>query len=344
MRRFAFPLALLSILAFLAAAVLGYGAWQLQIWLRTPVKPPVLPVVIVVRPGATFRQVAENLLRVGVIGDPISGDPIVMRYWARYNGTDRGVRSGEFVFDRAMTPPEVMEKLHASESRSLRVTFAEGLSVAQIVEILEDAGLGGRDVYECLMRDPHLLAEYRLPATGIEGYLFPDTYDFEPGSDPREVLRRMLERFRVVSAELENKRRLAGMSEKEMVILASIVERETGSDGERAKVAGVFHNRLRKGMKLQSDPTIIYGRDGDWREPILKSDITNPHLYNTYVHTGLPPGPIANPGRAALAAAVDPEETDAIFFVSRNDGTHVFSRTLREHNRAVNRYQRRRKK
>ncbi len=336
MRRF---LALILLLVALAGALAGYGAWRLQVWLHTPVGPENLPVAVVVRPGATFRQIAERLHRAGIIDEPVW-----MRMWARYQGADRGVRSGEFVFRRAMTPLEVLEKLHTSESRAQRVTVAEGLTARQIAEVLERAGLGGRDVYECLMRAPDLLAEYDLPASGIEGYLFPDTYDFELGTDPGAVVRRMLDRFRAVSAELADRRRAAGMSEAEMVILASVVEKETGSGGERARVAGVFYNRLRRGMKLQSDPTIIYGRDGDWRKPILKSDITNPHLYNTYVHGGLPPGPIANPGRAALEAAIVPEPTDALFFVSRNDGTHVFSRTLREHNRAVNQYQRRRKK
>ena len=188
--------------------------------------------------------------------------------------------------------------------------------------------------------DSRLLAEFGLPVTGIEGYLFPDTYDFEPGTAPREVVRRLLERFRRVSASLAEKREAAGMSEEEMVILASVVEKETGSAGERALVAGVFHNRMRRGMKLQSDPTIIYGRDGEWSRPITRSDLANPHPYNTYAHAGLPPGPIANPGKAALEAAVSPQATKALYFVSRNDGTHVFSRSLKEHNRAVRKYQR----
>ncbi len=327
-------LIVLSMLVLVAGVVAGGGAWRFRSWLQAPVSA-LAPVVVVIPPGASFRQVAERLRWYGVIDEPL-----LLRLWARYSGSDRGVRSGEFLFDQPLTPIEVLDKLHGSESFPRRVTIPEGLTARQIRELLERAGLGGRDVYDCAMRAPALLAEFDLPATGVEGYLFPDTYDFEPGAEPVAVVRRMLERFRRVSSALAEKRRAAGISEEEMVTLAAVVEKETGADGERAKVAGVFHNRLRRGMKLQSDPTIIYGRDGDWTRPITKSDLANPHPYNTYAHAGLPPGPITNPGRAALEAVVDPEETDAIFFVSRNDGTHVFSRSLRDHNRAVRKYQR----
>ena len=332
-------LAIAVVFALICGAFAGYAAWRVGSWLETRVNPAALPVIVVVPPGASFRQVVGRLERAGLIDDPL-----LMRLWARLRGLDRGVRSGEFLFDRALTPAEVLAKLHRSESFTRRVTIPEGFTARQIREELEGAGLGGRDAFRCAMEDPALLAEYGLPATGVEGYLFPDTYDFVPGTPPEQVVRRMLDRFREVSAGLAERRLAAGMSEEEMVILASVVEKETGAEGERARVSGVFHNRLRKGMKLQSDPTIIYGRDGNWRKPITKSDLANPHPYNTYAHTGLPPGPIANPGKAALAAAVDPAETDAIFFVSRNDGTHVFSRTLREHNRAVQKFQRGKKK
>lgn len=328
-------LALITLIATIAAGVAGYGVWRVQTWLATPVRPKNVPVVVVVPQGASFRQVIDRLDAAGVIEEPL-----IMRAWARYTGVGRGIRSGEFLFDQGLTPEQVIAKLHGSESFARRVTIPEGLTARQIRALLHDAGLGGRDAYRCVMEDPTLLAEYRLPRTGIEGYLFPDTYDFEPGTSPELVVRRMLDRFRRVSEELADRREEAGISEAEMVILASIVEKETGADGERGRVSGVFHNRLRKGMKLQTDPTVIYGRDGDWRKPIRRSDLKAPHPYNTYVHTGLPPGPIANPGRAALEAAIAPTATKALYFVSRNDGTHVFSNSLREHNRAVRKYQR----
>jgi UPF0755 protein len=327
-------LVVLATLVVLFAGAVGATAWQFRSWLHEPVAAAG-PVVVVIPPGTAFRQVAERLRWAGVIRHPI-----LLQAWARYTGADRGVRSGEFLFDKALTPVEVLEKLRGSERFARRVTVPEGLTARQIRETLEQAGLGGRDVYECIMTSPELLAEYGLPATGIEGYLFPDTYEFEPGTTPDVVVRRMIDRFRQVSAELDDRRHAARMSEEEMVILASLIEKETGATAERRRVAGVFHNRMSQGMKLQSDPTVIYGRDGDPSRPISKSQLADPHRYNTYAHFGLPPGAIANPGRAALAAAVDPETTDALYFVSRNDGTHVFSPTLRDHNDAVRKHQR----
>lgn len=310
------------------------AGWWAAGWLHRPVQPAA-PVLVVIPAGASFRQVAERLRWAGVVDRPA-----LLRAWARLAGSDRGVRSGEFLFDRALTPLEVLDKLHGTETFPRRVTIPEGLTARQVREALERAGLGGRDVFECVMRSPRLLADFDLPATGVEGYLFPDTYEFEPGASPETVVRRMLGRFREVADGLAERRRQAGLSEEEMVTLASVVEKETGAAAERPLVAGVFHNRLRLGMKLQSDPTIVYGRDGDWSRPITRSDLAAPHPYNTYAHAGLPPGPIANPGREALTAVLEPDQTTALYFVSRNDGTHVFSSNLRDHNEAVRKYQR----
>lgn len=324
----------LLVVALGVATGTGAAAWYFWAWLQRPVAAKA-PVVVVIPPGASFRQVSERLAWYGVIDHPL-----LLQAWARYTAADRAVRSGEFLFDRPLPPGEVLEKIRGSERFARRVTIPEGLTARQVREALEQAGLGGSDVYECAMNTPSVLAEFGLPATGVEGYLFPDTYDFELGAAPDAVVRRMIERFRQVSGELARQREALGMSEREMVILASIIEKETGAGGERERVAGVFHNRMSSGMKLQSDPTILYGRDGDWSRPITKSELVDPHPYNTYAHAGLPPGPIANPGRAALAAAVSPEATRALYFVSRNDGTHEFSETLGEHNDAVRRHRR----
>jgi UPF0755 protein len=188
------------------------------------------------------------------------------------------------------------------------------------------------------MEDVHLLREFALPATGVEGYLFPDTYAFAPLAEPADIVRTMLARFRQHSRALEAQRAAAGLSEVEMVTLASVIERETGQADERRLISGVFHNRLRLGMPLQSDPTVLYGRSAS-SGPITRIDLGDRSPYNTYVHRGLPPGPIANPGRAALEAAVAPAATRALYFVSRNDGSHEFSDTLDAHNRAVRQFQ-----
>ncbi|MFN8640304.1 MAG: endolytic transglycosylase MltG [Candidatus Binatia bacterium] len=169
-------------------------------------------------------------------------------------------------------------------------------------------------------------------------YLFPDTYAFDAGTAPADIVRAMVQRFRAESADLSARREIAGLSEAEMVTLASVIEKETGQANERPLISGVFHNRLRLGMPLQSDPTVLYGRGGG-RGALSRADLASAQPYNTYVHRGLPPGPIANPGRAALEAAVAPAPTAALYFVSRNDGSHAFSETLEAHNRAVRPYQ-----
>jgi UPF0755 protein len=191
------------------------------------------------------------------------------------------------------------------------------------------------------MSDLGLLQEFALPGTGVEGYLFPDTYAFAATSEPIDMIRAMLARFRQESTALAPRRAATGLSEADMVTLASVIEKETGHPDERRLISGVFRNRLRLGMPLQSDPTVLYGR-GDPRGPITRADLADPRSYNTYAHRGLPPGPIANPGRAALEAAIDPAATTALYFVSRNDGSHEFSDTLDAHNRAVRQFQRRR--
>jgi UPF0755 protein len=313
----------------------GVAAWYAYRWWRTPSTPVAAGTVVVIPPGASFRQVVDRLERVGVVRHAL-----LFRILARYQNLDRQVRSGEYRFTEALTPAEVLEKLRSPESLARRVTVPEGLTARQIAVLLESDGFGGRDAFACAMHDATLLLQFSLPATGVEGYLFPDTYAFEWFSQPLDIVRAMLARFVAVSEALGEQRQSAGLSVEEMVILASVIEKETGAAVERPLIAGVFHNRLRRGMLLQSDPTVIYGRDGDWGLPLTRSDLKRPTSYNTYTRAGLPHGPIANPGRAALYAAVAPQDTKALYFVSKNDGTHVFSRTLREHNRAVRTYQR----
>jgi UPF0755 protein len=239
----------------------------------------------------------------------------------------------------AVSPLELLELLQ-SPSRALHwVTIPEGFSAGQIAELLEEKKFGGRDVFMAAMRDPSLLSEHELPSSGIEGYLFPDTYAWEWAMEPAEIVGAMLRRFQRESAELREQRITAGLTEHEMVTLASVIERETAKTDERTLISGVFHNRLRIGMPLQSDPTVLYSV-GRTAGRLRRADLENPSPYNTYVHRGLPPGPIASPGSAALRAAIAPAETSALYFVSRNDGSHQFSNSLAEHNRAVNRFQR----
>jgi UPF0755 protein len=333
MRRVLALFALIALLAVIGGGLAAAWAWR---DMNTPVPLTPAGAVVFVPPGEPFRVVAARLHGAGVVRHPL-----LLSAWARYYGIDRTVRSGEYRFARAVSPLAVLEALRAHADSERVVTIPEGLTAEQIAVLLEEQGFGGRDVFRCVMEDVHLLRDFSLPATGVEGYLFPDTYAFAAMAEPVDIVRAMLERFRQESQALAARRAAARLSEAEMVTLASVIEKETGQADERKLISGVFRNRLRLGMPLQSDPTVLYGRSAAGG-PITRADLGDRGPYNTYVHRGLPPGPIANPGRAALEAAVAPVATRALYFVSRNDGSHEFSDTLDEHNRAVRQYQRNR--
>jgi UPF0755 protein len=326
-----------AVLGLIAAAgVIAAGAACAWAWraLHTPVPLTPAGAVVFVPPGQPFRVVAERLHGAGVVRYPL-----LLAAWARYRGLDRTVRSGEYRFTRPLSPVGVLEALQVRTDNAHPVTIPEGLTAEQIAALLEEQEYGGRDVFRCVMADVHLLQEFALPATGVEGYLFPDTYAFAQTAEPIDIVRAMLARFRQESTALGERRSAVGVSEAEMVTLASLIEKETGQADERKLISGVFQNRLHLGMPLQCDPTLLYGRL-DLRVPITRADLADPNPYNTYLHRGLPPGPIANPGRAALEAAIEPAATTALYFVSRHDGSHEFSDTLEAHNRAVRQYQR----
>jgi UPF0755 protein len=190
------------------------------------------------------------------------------------------------------------------------------------------------------MRDPKLLAEVPSKPATVEGFLFPETYTFNPRTTPQEVLKTMLETFKKsVPGEVIEKGALRKLNPLEVITLASIIEKETGKPEERRHISSVFHNRMRIGMRLQTDPTVIYGMWERYNGNIRKSDLREPTPYNTYVISGLPPGPIASPGLLAIQAAVDPLDTEDLYFVSRGDGSHIFSRNLKDHERSVYQYQ-----
>lgn len=333
MKRALRAVAVVALIALAAFASIAVYAWR---DLHRPRALPSGELTLRIEPGASFRAVAERLRDLGVIRHPV-----LFRAWARHRGLDRGVRSGEYRLSSPVSPDQLLEILQtAPAAPAQKVTLPEGLTVAQMADLLERGGFVPRTVFLRAATDAALLDELGLPPTGAEGYLFPDTYAFTPGMSPRAMIRMMVTRFRQQAAELDEARIGAGMSEHEMVILASIVEKETGLAEERPRIAAVFRNRLRAGMPLQSDPTVIYGIanfDGNLTRAHLE-DASSP--YNTYRHRGLPPGPICNPGRASLEAVIAPADSKALYFVARNDGSHQFSDTLAEHNRAVASYQR----
>jgi UPF0755 protein len=304
--------------------------------LHRPQPVPAEGAMLAVPQGATFRTVARRLQSAGIVRYAW-----LLSLWARFNGLDRQIRSGDYRFEHALSPLEVLAVLRSPGAALHRVTIPDGSTLEQIGAILAEQGFGGSDAFACAARDPSLLADLDLPATGVEGYLFPDTYALQWRDRPQEIIRQMVARFRTAATEFEAGLMARGMDQHAWVTLASIVEKETGAAHERALVAAVFHNRLLRRWPLQSDPTVIYGLDS-FDGNLTRAQLRTPTRYNTYVNSGLPPGPICSPGREALAAALEPASVDYLYFVARGDGSHHFSRTLIEHNRAVQLYQRNR--
>jgi UPF0755 protein len=321
------------VLGTLLFALTGGATFWTWRQLITPVALPPGGAVVSIGPGEPFRTTSARLQAAGVVRHAW-----VLRLWARWKALDRLVRSGDYRFDQPLSPLEVLALLRSPMAALHRVTIPEGSTLSQVAALLASAGFGGADQFLCLAHDPHFLLSLDVPGSGLEGYLFPDTYAFAWSTPPERILAVMVEHFHEETARLQPLRLDSDMSGRDMVVLGSVIEKETGVTDERALVSAVFHNRLQLAMPLQSDPTATYGRDVHGAPTAADIAVDSP--YNTYMHQGLPPGPICNPGLAALRAAVTPAKVPYLYFVSRNDGTHAFSRTFEEHNRAVARFQR----
>lgn len=284
-------------------------------------------------PGSDLRQIARALHQAGVIARP------ELFVWAaRFRGLERRLQAGDYQLEPGWSLPTLLDALLAGKGRSLMITIPEGWRLDQIADRLHEARIVDRDAFLAAARRPALLRELGIPGPTAEGFLFPDTYPFPATASAEEVIGMMHRQFRNVWRELEQEGSTGTLSPLEVVTLASLVEKETAAPEERPVVAGVFLNRLRRGWLLQSDPTVIYGVE-NFNGNITRRDLTAPTPYNTYVVRGLPPGPIASPGKEALRAVLHPAPVDFLYFVARKDGTHEFTRTLVEHNRAVQRYQ-----
>jgi UPF0755 protein len=287
--------------------------------------------------GSTLRQVALNLEVEGFLSRP---GPFLL--WGRLKGYSKSIKAGEYRLNSSMSPLQILRTLKMGVVATHAVTIPEGFTSEQIAALMEGKGLVQRQEFLSLARDPEFAQRCGISAPALEGYLYPDTYRFSRGLSVVTLVNTMVRRFQEMVEPLMGSVENSGMSLGEVLTLASIVEKETGCARERPLIASVFLNRLKRGMRLESDPTVIYGLK-DFDGNLTRKDLAQETAYNTYVIKGLPPGPIANPGLAAIKAVLSPATADFLYFVSKNDGTHHFSKTLREHNRAVRIYQKRRR-
>lgn len=319
-------------LVLAAALLLGAtGAW----WLNQPLRLKAPAVELSVEPGSTPREVARAWAAAGV-----DVSPWMLYQWFRLSGQSRQIKAGGYELSQGATPRDLLRMMVQGDERLSSVKLIEGWTFKRFRAELAQAD--GLKAVTAGMNEGAIMAQLGQPGVPAEGRFFPDTYTYAKGSTDLAVMRRAMHAMQRQLDAAWAQRQSQSMLKRpdEALILASIVEKETGRESDRPMIAGVFNNRLRAGMPLQTDPTVIYGLgdqfDGNLRRIHLQTDTP----FNTYTRAGLPPTPIAMPGKAALLAAVNPADTRALYFVARGDGSSAFSSTLAEHNRAVNQYQR----
>jgi UPF0755 protein len=325
---------LLVVIALVIAVTLG--------WMYTMVQWPyrgytAAEQFVEIPRGSSTGAIARRLQEAGVIRNALAFRVAV--YTQKAGGR---LQAGEYRFDRPMTAAEVVDKIKRGDVYLLSITFREGLTIREMAAVFENAGFGPAADFIAASKNAALVQEIDPEAKDLEGYLFPDTYTLPRRTSAAQLAERMVNRFgKVLTPELRATANERGLTVRELVTLAALVEKETARPDERPIVAGVYTNRLRIGMGLQCDPTVIYALmlAGRYDGNIRKADLQIDSPYNTYRYAGLPPGPIAAPGEASLQAAANPADVPYFYFVSRNDGSHVFSTTIEEHNRAVYEFQ-----
>jgi UPF0755 protein len=287
--------------------------------------------------GSGSAQIRRRLLDAGVISDEL-----VFRAALWWSGQSRGLQAGEYRFDQPMSPLAVIDKIASGDIYTQRLTIPEGLTIPEMAKVYESRGFGSAKAFIKAASDGSLVSDLDPKAGDLEGYLFPETYPLARRAEASQVVSMMVDRFK--SSYDETLRQRAGaqkMTTREVVTLASLIEKETARAEERPLVSAVYRNRMKKGMGMQADPTVVYAlmKAGKYDGNIRREDLSFNSPYNTYRYPGLPPGPIAAPGRASLEAALSPADVPYLYFVSRNDGSHVFATTLQEHNANVYKYQ-----
>ncbi len=329
MRRF-----LLTVFLLVSAAVLGAGGWALW-WVYQPLQMSAPTVDLSIEAGTLPRGVAQAVKDAGV-----DVRPELLYLWFRASGQDRAIKAGSYELEAGITPHRLLAKLARGEESLRAVTLVEGWNFRQFRAALLKEDVLKPDTKG--LTDEAVMAMLGRPGQHPEGRFYPDTYTYAKGSSDAAVLRRAMRAMdkRLAAAWSQRSPEAVVKTPDEALILASIVEKETGKASDRVLVAAVFNNRLRVGMPLQTDPTVIYGIGPSFDGNLRKKDLQADTPWNTYTRPGLPPTPIAMPGKASLLAAVQPAQSKALYFVARGDGSSQFSADLNEHNRAVNKYQR----
>jgi UPF0755 protein len=293
-------------------------------------------VIVTIPKGATVSQVGNILQEKGVVSNRL-----IFKLVAWMRGEQRNIKAGDYALKTGSDAGDVLDQLISGKTLMFTLTVPEGLNIYQMADMFQQLDLMSRDEFLSVARDKAFLKELGVDGQSLEGYLFPDTYFFRYSEkkDGKLIIRRMVQRFhQVYDKYVRSDAEQAGWTMGQVVTLASLVEKEARASEHRL-VSAVFHNRLKHKMRLQSDPTAIYGIK-PMGSKITRADLDRKQPYNTYQIDGLPPGPIASPGRESLIAAVKPADKDYLYFVAKNDGSHQFSSTLAEHNRWVNLYQR----
>lgn len=321
-------------------ALIGIPLLCLTLWLQSFISTavtPAAPQLVEIKSGSSFSRVANQLEQSGVIKD--ARRFTLLARWRKATGQ---IHAGEYLFETSAKPDDILARLVAGDIRMLQVTIPEGFNLQEIAARLEKTGIASSEELLALCRDADFLSDLSLDTASLEGYLFPETYTYTSSTTSKQILTAMVAQLRrQLTQELLESAAALDLNRHQLLTLASIIQKEAGNVTEMPLISAVFHNRLQLGIPLQADPTVIYGI-ADFDGNLTRKHLETPTPYNTYRTRGLPPGPIASPGRSALQAAANPTASKDLYFVSRGDGTHEFSATLKDHNRAVQRYQRRR--
>lgn len=328
----------LGIFLLVLLAIAGGAAWWMKVRLDAPYRAFTDPEVFVeLPPGSGVSGIGDRLAAAGVVPDALT-----FRLAAQVAGVERRLQAGEYRFAQPASPRDVAERIAHGDVYKHPITFPEGLTIDEMAAIFGKSGLGTAEEFTKAAHDTSLIGDLDPDARSLEGYLFPSTYTLPRKAGATGTVQAMIAEFdKSFDAQMRADAEAAHMTPRDVVTLGSIIEKETARPEERAMVSAVYQNRLKKGMLLQCDPTVIYALmlAGAWNGNIRRVDLQIDSRYNTYRYAGLPPGPIASPGRPSLEAAIHPADVPYLYFVSRNDGTHVFATTLEEHNRNVLKYQ-----